>query len=79
MDLPNPGIEPGSPVLQADSLPDGSVYLWPVHVDVWQKPSQRCNYPPIKKNLIKKKKRNHTESGGRDTENDFYNSQPGQL
>ena len=21
MDLPNPGIEPGSPVLQADSLP----------------------------------------------------------
>ena len=28
-------------------------YLWPIHVYVWQKPSQYCNYPPIKK----KKKR----------------------
>ena len=24
------------------------VYLWPIRVDVWQKPSQYCNYPPIK-------------------------------
>ena len=32
------------------------IHLWPVHVDVWQKPSQCCNYPPIKKNLIKKKR-----------------------
>ena len=24
------------------------VCLWPVHVDVWQKPSQYYNYPPIK-------------------------------
>ena len=21
------------------------VYLWLIHVDVWQKPSQYCNYP----------------------------------
>ena len=27
------------------------VYLQPIHVDVWQKPSQCCNYPPIKINL----------------------------
>ena len=24
------------------------VCLWPIHVDVWQKPSQYCNYLPIK-------------------------------
>ena len=24
------------------------IYLWPIHADVWQKPSQYCNYPPIK-------------------------------
>jgi len=23
------------------------VYLWLIHADVWQKPSQYCNYPPI--------------------------------
>ena len=22
------------------------VYLWPIHADVWQRPSQYCNYPP---------------------------------
>ena len=22
-------------------------YLWLIHVDIWQKPSQYCNYPPI--------------------------------
>jgi len=22
--------------------------LWLIHIDVWQKPSQCCNYPPIK-------------------------------
>ena len=27
------------------------VCLW-LHVDVWQKPSQYCNYPPIKINKI---------------------------
>jgi len=27
-------------------------YLWLIHVDVWQKPSQYCNYPPIKINNI---------------------------
>ena len=25
------------------------VCLWPIHIDVWQKLSQYCNYPPIKK------------------------------
>ena len=30
------------------------VYLWPIHVDVWQKPSQYGNYPPIKINTFKK-------------------------
>ena len=24
------------------------VYPWPIHADVWEKPSQYCNYPPIK-------------------------------
>ena len=24
------------------------IYLWLIHVDVWQKPTQYCNYPPIK-------------------------------
>ena len=23
------------------------VYLWLIHINVWQKPSQYCNYPPI--------------------------------
>ena len=31
------------------------VYLWPIYVDIWQKPSQYCNYPPIKINLLKNK------------------------
>ena len=26
------------------------VCLWPIHVDIWQKQSQYCNYPPIKMN-----------------------------
>ena len=30
------------------------VYPWLIHVDVWQKASQYCNYPPIKINLFKK-------------------------
>ena len=29
------------------------VYLWLIHVDVWRKTTQYCNYPPIK-NKIKK-------------------------
>ena len=32
-----------------------TVYLWPIHVDVWQKPLQYCNYPPIKKKKKGKK------------------------
>ena len=31
------------------------VYLWLIHVDVWQKPTQYCNYPSIN-NKSKKKK-----------------------
>ena len=27
------------------------VYLWLIHVDVWQKPTQYCNYPPIKNRI----------------------------
>ena len=26
------------------------VHPWVIHVDVWKKPSQYCNYPPIKIN-----------------------------
>ena len=35
------------------------VYLWPIHA--WQKPSQYCNYPPIKINWLtfKKEERNN--------------------
>ena len=25
-----------------------NAHLWLTHVDVWQKPPQYCNYPPIK-------------------------------
>ena len=32
------------------------VYWWPIHVDVWKKPPQYCNYPPAQISLIKKKK-----------------------
>ena len=27
-----------------------TVYLWLIYTDVWQKPSQYWNYPPIKMN-----------------------------
>ena len=33
------------------------MYLWPVHVDVWQKARRYCNYPPIK-DKIKNPKHN---------------------
>ena len=29
------------------------VYLWLTHVDVWQKPSQYSNYPPVQ-NVFKR-------------------------
>ena len=29
----------------------GIVYPWSIHVDVWQKPSQYCNYPTIKNKI----------------------------
>ena len=28
------------------------IYLWLIHVDVWQKPTQYCNYPPIRNNVL---------------------------
>jgi hypothetical protein len=31
------------------------VYLWLIHIDVWQNPSQYYNYPPIK--IVKKPKK----------------------
>ena len=37
------------------------VYLWLIHVDVWQKLSQYCSYPPIK-NKIKFFKSCHVQS-----------------
>ena len=30
------------------------VYLWPIHVDVWQKSSQYCNYSLVKTNYFRK-------------------------
>ena len=27
------------------------VYLWLIHVDVWQKPSQYCSYLPVKNKI----------------------------
>ena len=32
------------------------VYLWPIHTNVWQKPSQYYNYLPIKINKLILKK-----------------------
>ena len=37
-DLPNPGIEPGSPALQADTLPSeprGRDYYYIIHIRMW--------------------------------------------
>ena len=28
--------------------------LWSIHIDICQKPSQYCNYPPIEINKLKK-------------------------
>ena len=27
-------------------------YLWLIHADIWQKPTQYCNYPPTKNKYI---------------------------
>jgi hypothetical protein len=32
------------------------VYLWLIHVDIWQKPTQYCNFPLIKNIFLKKVK-----------------------
>ena len=32
------------------------MYLWPVHANVWQKPSQYCNNSPIEINFKNKSK-----------------------
>ena len=29
--------------------------LWLIHADVWQQPTQYCNYPSIKNNSLRKK------------------------
>ena len=45
-DLPDPGIEPGSPALQADSLlsePPGKLYGAPVGKKTLKIPAQRVN------------------------------------
>ena len=34
------------------------IHLWLIHADVWQKPTQCCNYPSIKNKFKKKKKLN---------------------
>ena len=34
-------------------MEEAYVYLWLIHVDVWQKTSQYCNYLPIKMNKKK--------------------------
>jgi len=34
------------------------VYLWPIHVDIWQKPTQYCKAITLQLNFIKIKK-NH--------------------
>ena len=39
------------------------VYLWLIHVDVWQKPTQYCNVITLQLNKSKKKK-NHCEPLG---------------
>ena len=41
---------------QKGSRGRGYVYLWLIHVDIWQKTTKFCNYPSIKIN--KKKERN---------------------
>ena len=33
------------------------LHLWPIHVNVWQKPPQYYNYPPIKINVLRKEKK----------------------
>ena len=35
------------------------VHPWLIHVDVWQKPPQYCNYRPIKIVNLKKKMKTH--------------------
>ena len=47
------------------------VYLWLIHIKVWQKPSQYGNYPPIK---INKKK---TERNKYNQHKDFANISEG--
>ena len=37
-------------------------YLWLIHVDVWPKPSQYGNYPPIKNKFFLIKKTPHNLS-----------------
>ena len=41
-DIPNPGIEPGSPTLQADSLPFESLIWAREGIDWWQRDQCKC-------------------------------------
>ena len=58
--FPNQGSNPGLPhcrrILYQMGVTYICLYLWLVHADAWQKPSQCCNYPPVKNNLILKKR-----------------------
>ena len=36
------------------------VHLWLIHIDVWQKSTQYCNYPSIKNKLRNKQKKEPT-------------------
>ena len=38
------------------------VYLWLIHVGVWQKPTQYCNCPSVKNKWIKREKRERQRS-----------------
>ena len=74
-DLSDPGIKSRSPALQADSLPSeppanpwwdsevqGIVYLWLIHIVVWQKPIQ--HYKAVTLQLkIKKEVMCHPQPG----------------
>jgi len=43
-----PYIKGGEKSGRGFKMGETHVYLWPIHVDVWQKLSQYCNYPSIK-------------------------------
>ena len=44
-DNPEGGVGEGG--LRGFRMEGTHVYLWLIHTDVWQKPSEYCNYHPI--------------------------------